>query len=219
MEFLKQNINGYEMLIYKNEFISDQIIKYKKFYEQHSFEHFNSYIPFIGTFLDIGANIGNHALMFNYFRPNDFNKQTAIAEKQGEAELFFYHNKSAINTLSKEMHSSRGGAAKEIRKIQTETLNDVIKDSPFADKKINLLTIDVEGFEMNVLKGFDLEKYSPEAVVVEYIDPSMKKEEFYNQNINNIINSELYNFMKDRNYTLVNWLHTDLIFINNRIKD
>ena len=72
---------------------------------------------------------------------------------------------------------------------------------------------------MNVLKGFDLEKYSPEAVVVEYIDPSMKKEEFYNQNINNIINSELFNFMKARNYTFVNWLHTDLIFINNRIKD
>ena len=153
------------------------------------------------------------------FRPNDFNKQTAIADKQGETELFFYHNKSAINTLSKEMHSSRGAAAKEIRKIQTETLNNVIKDSPFANKKINLLTIDVEGFEMNVLKGFDLEKYSPEVVVVEYIDPSMKKEEFYNQNINNIINSELYNFMKDRNYTFVNWLHTDLIFINNRIKD
>jgi hypothetical protein len=77
----------------------------------------------------------------------------------------------------------------------------------------------VEGFEMNVLKGFDLEKYSPEAVVVEYIDPSMKKEEFYNQNVNNIINSELFNFMKDRNYTFVNWLHTDLIFVNNRIKD
>jgi len=69
MEFLKQNINGYEMLIYKNEFISDQIIEYNKFYEQHSFEHFNSFIPFVGTFLDIGANIGNHALMFNYFRP------------------------------------------------------------------------------------------------------------------------------------------------------
>jgi hypothetical protein len=47
----------------------------------------------------------------------------------------------------------------------------------------------------------------------------MKKEEFYNQNINNVINSELYHFMKDRNYTLVNWLNTDLIFINNKIRD
>lgn len=157
--------------------------------------------------------------MFNYFRPNDHNKQIAIAEKRGETDLFFYHNKSAINTLSKEIYSSRGSAAKEIRKIQTETLNNVIQNSPFVDMKINLLTIDVEGFEMNVLKGFDLDKYSPEAIIVEYIDPLMKKEEFYNQNINNVINSDLFRFMNDKNYNFVNWIHTDLIFINKRIKD
>ena len=72
---------------------------------------------------------------------------------------------------------------------------------------------------MNVLKGFDLEKYSPEVVVVEYVDFSMNKQEFYNQNINNVINCELYNFMKDRSYTFVNWLSSDLIFINNKIRD
>ena len=42
---------------------------------------------------------------------------------------------------------------------------------------------------------------------------------FYNQNINNVINCELYNFMKDRGYTFVNWLFSDLIFINNKIRD
>jgi hypothetical protein len=117
------------------------------------------------------------------------------------------------------MHLLRGSDAKEIRKIQTETLNNVIKESKFSDKKVNLLSIDVEGFELNVLKGFDFEKYSPELVVVEYIDPAMKKAEFYNQNINNIINSELYNFMIDKNYKFINWFHSDLIFVNNKVRD
>jgi len=186
----------------------------------HPFFNNYTYLLYTNGWSGINIDLDFHYVdMFNYFRPNDFNKQIAIADKKGETELFFYHNKSAINTLSKEMHSSRGGAAKEIRKIQTDTLNSVIQNSPFADKKINLLTIDVEGFEMNVLRGFDLQKYSPEVVVVEYIDPSMKKEEFYNQNINSVINSELYHFMNDRNYTFANWLNTDLIFINNKIRD
>jgi FkbM family methyltransferase len=186
----------------------------------HPFFNNYTYLLYKSGWSGINIDLDFHYIdMFNYFRQNDFNKQVAIAEKQGEADLFFYHNKSAINTLSKEMHYSRGSAAKEIRKINTETLSNVISNSPYRDKKINLLTIDVEGFEMNVLKGFDLEKYSPEMIVVEYMDPLMKKEEFYNQNINNVVNSELYNFMKDRNYTFVNWLHADLIFINNKIRD
>ena len=157
--------------------------------------------------------------MFNYFRPGDYNKQIAIADVTGETDLFFYHNKSSINTLSKEMHFLRGSNAKEIKRIKTDTLNNIIKESKIFDKKVNLLTIDVEGFELNVLKGFDFEKYSPEIIVIEYIDPTLKKVEFYNQNINNIINSELYDFMNKKNYKFVNWFHSDLIFVNSRVRN
>jgi FkbM family methyltransferase len=179
-----------------------------------------TYLLYKSGWSGINIDLDFHYIdMFNHFRPLDFNRQVAISDVRGEADLFFYHNKSAINTLSKEMHLLRGSDAKEIRKIQTETLNNVIKESKFSDKKVNLLSIDVEGFELNVLKGFDFEKYSPELVVVEYIDPAMKKAEFYNQNINNIINSELYNFMIDKNYKFINWFHSDLIFVNNKVRD
>lgn len=43
--------------------ISDTI-RSGRFYEQHVLEEFQEYIPNEGTFLDIGANIGNHSLMF-----------------------------------------------------------------------------------------------------------------------------------------------------------
>ena len=72
---------------------------------------------------------------------------------------------------------------------------------------------------MKVVKGFDLEKYSPKIVVIEYQDLDMKKEEFHNQNIEKIIKSNIYNHMISRNYALVNWLHADLVFINKNLQD
>ena len=51
-------------------------------------------------------------------------------------------------------------------------------------------------------------------LTIEYIDPTMEKEEFYHQNIDNILNSDVYKFMKNNNYHFVQWLHSDLIFVS-----
>ena len=174
MEFLKQNINGYEMLIYKNEFISDQIIKYKKFYEQHSFEHFNSYIPFIGTFLDIGANIGNHALMFNYFRPK-------VNIECFEPHFLNYqvlkHNTKLfknINTFNAALNQTVGLTSISVEPLEKNNMGNIVID-PNGDKVIQVsidslnisdvsfIKVDVEGLEIQVLKGSEstINKYKP----------------------------------------------------------
>ena len=38
-------------------------------------------------------------------------------------------------------------------------------------------------------------------------------------NINNVINSKLYDLIVSNNYTLANMLHSDLVFVNNNFKD
>ena len=168
----------------------------------------------------INIDIDYHSVeMFDFFRPNDFNKQIAISDKQGEADLFFYHNRSTINTLSRTVSESRETEPKEIKKIKTNTLNSVIEESPFKSKKINFVNIDVEGHEMNVLKGFDIEKYYPDVIVIEYLDVQMKKIEFHNQDIAKIMSSELYKFMNSKKYRFVNWLHSDLVFVSDNIRD
>ena len=85
--------------------------------------------------------------------------------------------------------------------------------------KLIFLSIDVEGYEMNVLKGFDLEKYSPDIVVIEYVDLSMKKEEFYNNNITKVLASEISTYMQSQNYSFVNWLNQDLVYVNNKLRN
>ena len=144
---------------------------------------------------------------FNFLRSKDTNIEIAVSDSIGNSDLFFYHNRAAKNTLSKE----KGLDAKQIRSIKTTTLNKIIQESIYKDQKINFLTIDVEGFELNVLRGFDFKKYKPELVVVELIQGGMT--EFFHQNITNIQNSDIYLYMIKQDYKLVNWIHDDLIFV------
>jgi FkbM family methyltransferase len=180
----------------------------------------NTYLLYKKGWKGINIDIDSHTIeLFNYLRPRDFNKQIAVSDKSGEVDLYFYHDRSAINTLSKEMYESRAGKASTIKKIKSETLNFIIENSPFKDSKIEFLTIDVEGYEMSVLRGFNINKYRPKIIVLEFIDTTLKKQEFYNQNIQNIINSEIYKYMLQNNYLFVNWIGSDLVFISKESRD
>jgi len=164
----------------------------------------------------INIDLDFHTIdIFNNFRPNDDNIISAVSDTIEKKELYFHHNRSAINTLEK----NKGGKSKEIREIQTNTLNNIIKNSQYKESEIDFVSIDVEGHEIKVINGFDLKKYSPKIVVIEYQDLDMKKEEFYNQNIEKIVNSNIYKHMINKGYVLVNWLHSDLVFINKKLQD
>ena len=157
--------------------------------------------------------------LFNSYRKKDVNLATAVSDKEGETDLYFYHSKSALNTISKENADFQKAKVSSIKKIKTQTINKIIENSPFKDRKIDFLSVDVEGSELAILKNFDFTKYSPKVIVVEYLDLSLKKLEIKNLNINNIIKSEIYKLIESNNYTLANILHSDLVFINNNFRD
>ena len=157
--------------------------------------------------------------LFNSYRKKDVNLATAVSDKEGETDLYFYHNKSALNTISKVNADFQKAKVSAIKKIKTQTINKIIENSPFKDRKIDFLSVDVEGSELAILKNFDFAKYSPKVIVVEYLDLSLKKLEIKNLNINNIIKSEIYKLIESNNYTLANILHSDLVFINNNFRD
>ena len=173
----------------------------------HPFLNNNTYRLYKRGWVGINIDLDFNTIdLFNFFRKKDLNIQAAVSDKEEERNLFFFHNRSAVNTLSIES----GSNAKEIKKINTKSLNSIIENSIFKNKKINLISIDVEGFEMNVLNGFDINKYKPDLVILEFIDVKIK--EYYFQNINNVLNSNIYRFMDKNDYKLINWVHDDLVF-------
>ena len=161
----------------------------------------------------------NNIQLFNLYRKKDINICMAISDKVGEADLYFYHKKSPINTISKSNADYQKAKVSEIKKIPTDTLNNIISKTIFSNRKIDCLCIDVEGSEYKVLENFDFIKYEPKIIVVELLDLSIKKLEIKNLNVENMISSKLYNLITSKNYTLSNILHSDLIFVNNNFRD
>ena len=149
--------------------------------------------------------------MFNIFRKKDLNISAAISDKKGETDLFFYHSKSALNTISEKNANYQSAKINEVKKIKTITLNEIIENSVYAKKTIDFLSIDVEGSEYKVLKNFNFERYKPKIIVIEYLDLSLSKLEVKNLDISKVLESELYTFIKDKGYTLINMLHSDLV--------
>jgi FkbM family methyltransferase len=69
-------------------------------------------------------------------------------------------------------------------KVRVRTLNSILDNLNIT--KLDIVTIDTEGWEIEVMQGFDTNKYSPEVIVLENI---------YN-------NSNYHNYMNDIGYTL-----------------
>ena len=186
---------------------------------QHPISNNNTYLLFKRGWSGINIDLDRKNIdLFNLSRPNDINLNYAISDKEGETDFYFYHESSPINTLNKKVKEYQKAKISEIKKINTFTLNNVFKKINF-DKNIDYLNIDVEGYEDKVLSGFDINKYKPSVVSVEYLDLKMKKLEFKNNNLDNLLNSNIYKYFNDNNYYFVNWLHGDLIFIHKDFRD
>ena len=120
-----------------------------------------------------GINVdlsGKSIELFNYARKRDYNVNIAISDKKGQADLFFYHDMSPINTINKEASDYQKAEVKKVLKIPTDTLNSLIEKNLFGNLQIDFMSVDVEGSELNVLKNFNFLKYSPKIIVVEYLD-------------------------------------------------
>jgi FkbM family methyltransferase len=58
------------------------------------------------------------------------------------------------------------------RNIQVRRLNSILEDLGISDKTFEFLKIDVEGHEVEVLKGIDLTHYRPQVILCEVTEPN-----------------------------------------------
>ena len=168
-----------------------------------------------------GINIDSDSksiLEFNKFRKNDHNVNALVSSEKQKIKYYFYHDRSALNTVDVNLAKKRIAKPKKILSLNSTTLNLIIENSPFKKSKINLLSVDIENHEYEALKNFNFNEYKVDVIVVEYTDLQQQKLEIYNQSLESIVKSKIYNLLINRNYKLINWVNSDLIFARNDFK-
>jgi FkbM family methyltransferase len=93
----------------------------------------------------------------------------AASSSEGEAQFFVAENVEAVSSLDvsperAEWIEKAGGTVKEIT-VRTATLDSLLEEAGFG--RLDFVTIDVEGHELSVLEGFDLDRYRPRVVILE----------------------------------------------------
>ena len=142
----------------------------------HPIKYNNTYILYKKGWKGINVDADKTSIkLFNQFRKNDHNVNAIVSDNEEIKELYYYHSRAAINTLSKNLVDSRPTKPKNIIKKKSTTLNKIIEESPFKNNKINLLSIDVENHEYEVLKNFSFSKYKIDIIVTECIDLTQKR--------------------------------------------
>lgn len=59
-------------------------------------------------------------------------------------------------------------------RVAAKTLDQIFDENGMGPNDVDLLSIDVEGYELEVLKGFDIERFRPKLLVVEANTPKQK---------------------------------------------
>ena len=116
-----------------------------------------------------GVNVEPDTAFFqrlNEARPRDTNLNVAVSSRAGRADLIRVSGEEELNTLVEPVAEQYAGQfALERVAVEAVPLEAILAEH--ASGSIDLLKIDVEGGEEDVLRSFDLARWSPRLLVVE----------------------------------------------------
>jgi FkbM family methyltransferase len=144
-------------------------------------------------------------ILFNKIRPRDANLEIAIGPENTTGTFYLFGKPSVWNTMDKASATIAEAktrlAPKEIQ-IPIRRLETIL-DEHLGEDAFELLSIDAEGFDLEVLKSNDFSKYRPRLILIEAHDVK----------INEIGRHPIVRFLGDQDYQLHSWINPNLLFI------
>jgi hypothetical protein len=149
-----------------------------------------------------GINVDVNPLSIELFkkaRKSDLNINTAVSSKKGFVTLYFRRKINMLNTLSKKIAKIHFRNGFQEKKIESNTLNNILKQSEYKNKKIDFFNLDVEGHELDILKSLNFKRYQPTLICVEIHN----HEEMYNHKTDYIKRNPINNLLLKNRYSIV----------------
>jgi FkbM family methyltransferase len=116
---------------------------------------------------------------FNMIRIEDINIEQAIGYQEAEA-TFHIFNEPALNTFdnteAENVISSGMYKLKEKVSLSIKPIGNVL-DQHQINSSIDFMSIDVEGLDLDVLRGNNWEKYRPEVILIELLNFELEEAE------------------------------------------
>jgi len=144
----------------------------------HPFRYSNTYLFYKKGWRGINIDATPGSMRgFKKYRPADINLEVAVSQTPGE--FFFYlFDDSAYNTFDADVAEKAqlaGARLLEKVNIASRPLKDILNEHLTENEKIEFLSVDVEGFDLEVLKSNDWIRYKPEYVLVECVSIPLAK--------------------------------------------
>ena len=153
--------------------------------------------------INIDANQKNLKL-FNVFRKRDKNINALISEKP-EKLKYYYFDDSALNGILSfsKVDSLKDLGYKVINEeiITTQRLDDILVTCKVPNKTIDLLDIDVEGYDFQVLKSIDLNLFHVKVILIETGE---------NENL-------IIKYLSNYNYNIYKKIDRNIFFLKNSL--
>jgi FkbM family methyltransferase len=149
-----------------------------------------------------GVNIDVNPLSIKLFqrsRKGDLNINSAISNKKGVTAFYFRKKINMLNTLNKKIAKLQFKNGFQKKQIKTNTLNNILRESKYVNKKIDFFNLDVEGHELQVLKSINLKKYKPTLICVEIHN----QEEMFNHNTDYLKRNPVNKLLLNHRYSIV----------------
>jgi FkbM family methyltransferase len=156
--------------------------------------------------INIDANPGTKKL-FDEFRPGDINIETGISKVPGQLEYHIFEH-SLFNTFDKETAMAHvkefDVKITEVVTLETKPLAAVLDALNMELPKIDFLTVDVEGLDLEILESNNWKKYKPEVILIEVLHSDLE----------NIKDKAVYQYLHNLGYKLFAKTYNTLFFTN-----
>lgn len=122
----------------------------------------------------IGVNVEPDPRLFarlKRYRRHDVNLNVGIADEDGELD-FYVMSAPELSTFdesqARRLDGQKGLRIVDVEKVKVVPINSVL--ATYFKRPPDLLSLDVEGFDLRVLKALDFEKCAPLAICVETLE-------------------------------------------------